>query len=296
MSDDWLWDKSSPADPEDVRLSEGLSAFKYRGAPPKLQPRHSRPAPWLLGGAALLAASLLLALWPESASVASFSCGEGCELAVGEWLSVEDGPVDIEVADIGTLRASVGAKIKLSETSASRHRLTLDRGHVHARVNAPPRLLVVDTPSAQAVDLGCEYDLTVLEDGSSLLIVTTGEVSLEGERTAYVPAGAAAMTWPGHGPGVPWFADSPVSYAEALVAFDGQRDRSKLTEILDASTPRDTLSLWHLLQRTSGSDRARVLSRLYELAPKAKALPAQPLLSLEEDALLSLREELSDLW
>lgn len=294
MSDDWLWDGSGPAEPGEARLAEQLGALRYRGAMPELPARRTRP--FAIGAVALLAAAALVALWPSRADVPSFSCGEGCELSVGERLRVGDAALRIEVADIGTLTASPGADLSLLSTSTTEHRLRLDRGHVHAMVVAPPRLLIVDTPSAAAVDLGCEYDLTVLDDGSSLLIVTTGEVSLEGERTAYVPAGAAAMTWPGHGPGVPWFADSPVSYAEALVAFDGQRDRSKLAEILAESVTRDTLSLWHVLQRTSGSDRARVLSRIVELVPSASTIDQRSLLSLDDAALLDLRAILSEVW
>ena len=48
-----------------------------------------------------------------------------------------------------------------------------------ARVVAPPRVLVVETPAADAVDLGCAYALEVEADGSTRLSVTSGQVALE---------------------------------------------------------------------------------------------------------------------
>ena len=46
-----------------------------------------------------------------------------------------------------------------------KHCLRLAHGRLSARVTAPPRLFVVDTPAATAIDLGCAYDLAVLTDG-----------------------------------------------------------------------------------------------------------------------------------
>jgi hypothetical protein len=264
MSEDWLWDGRGEPDPETRRLLEALRPLRYQGSPPRLPRRRS--VLWALPAALLLAATILLVWWMERPR-AAWSCGEGCLLEVGQWLSVEEQPVELEVADIGTMQVRPGSRLRLLETSSRQHRLQLDRGSVHASVLAPPRLLVVDTPSASAVDLGCEYDLTVLDDGSSLLIVYTGEVSLEGAHLSYVPAGAAALTWPGHGPGIPWFSDGPVAYAEALVAYEREGRTELLPEILAESRPKDTLSLWHLLQRAP--ERAQVLARIRELAPEA---------------------------
>jgi hypothetical protein len=56
--------------------------------------------------------------------------------------------------------------------------LSLERGALHARIAAPPRLFIVDTPSAMAVDLGCEYKLDVDAAGNSRLHVTSGFVAL----------------------------------------------------------------------------------------------------------------------
>jgi hypothetical protein len=283
MSDDWLWDGRDEPDPETKRLLEALRPLRYEGPPPRLPRRHR--VRWALPAALLLAAAILLSLW-WGRPRAAWSCGEGCLLEVGQWLAVGSEPVQLEVADIGTMRVSPGSRLRLLETSSQGHRLQLDRGHVHASVLAPPRLLVVDTPSASAVDLGCEYDLTVLDDGSSLLVVYTGEVSLEGRALSYVPAGAAAMTWPGHGPGVPWFAEGPVAYAEALVAYEREGQTDLLPEILAQSRRRDTLSLWHLLHRVPEPERAQVLARIHELAPESA-------LSEGEEALF---EVLSEIW
>src|SRR5215470_7107418 len=95
-------------------------------------------------------------------------------------------------------------------------------GQISAHVYAPPRLLVVDVPSAAAVDLGCAYTLRVARDGRSHLTVTSGWVALESpDRGAFVPAGAEAWTAPGEGPSTPVFVDAPDGLRDALARLDG---------------------------------------------------------------------------
>ena len=80
--------------------------------------------------------------------------------------------------------------------------MALDRGTIHARIWAPPKLFFVDTQAAVAVDLGCAYTLQVDEKGDGLLRVTSGWVGLEREgRDTYIPEGAVCATRSEHRPG-----------------------------------------------------------------------------------------------
>src|SRR5204863_3800785 len=110
-------------------------------------------------------------------------------LPVGAWLETSGGAVaDVRVADIGALKVYGDSRVRLVDTGAGGHRMELARGKLSARVVAPPRLFVVDTPVASAVDLGCAYELAVDGDGRTRLRVTSGAVSLEGHGlTAYAP-------------------------------------------------------------------------------------------------------------
>lgn len=295
MPGDWLWDGSGEPDPEEARLAELLGRQRYDRPAPHVQPRGRWRGLPVLGVAVLLAAAAALVVaWPRPER---WSCGAGCELAEGEWLETGAREVVLEVADIGTMTVLPDSRLKLVDTSADQHRLELAVGSIHASVLAPPRLLVVDTPSAQAIDLGCEYDLTVLPDGQSVLVVQSGLVELaHSVRSAIVPAGAACITTPGHGPGIPWWVDDEQEhYADTLLLCDGG-DTGPLAGLLAASRPRDTLSLWHLLQRVPDDDRARVLDRIAALDPVAHDLPRQRLLALDRQALDDLFDRLSDSW
>src|SRR5262249_25596117 len=89
---------------------------------------------------------------------------------------------EIKIANIGQLLVSPNTRIRLLVTKSDEHRIALDHGRVEAQTWAPPRLFVVDTPSASAIDLGCKYSLQVQDDGSSLLHVTLGLVALERDK------------------------------------------------------------------------------------------------------------------
>jgi hypothetical protein len=61
----------------------------------------------------------------------------------------------ITVADIGEVEVDPNTRIRLVKTQSDEHRLALDHGRMKATISAPPRLFFVDTPSAEAIDLGC---------------------------------------------------------------------------------------------------------------------------------------------
>src|SRR6185295_5691826 len=194
--------------------------------------RGQRPAPdlpaavWRPSGGRLAAlaaaASFLLAvsgLWlarrgPESSwevtRLTSTPSGEtvaGVErLRVGQWLETgRTSSVRLAIGTVGQVEAGPGTRLRLVDAGAPSHRVTLARGVLHARIWAPPGRFFVDTPSAVAVDLGCEYTLTVDETGAGLLRVSSGWVGLEhGGRESFVPRGAACASRPGHAPGTPY--------------------------------------------------------------------------------------------
>ena len=107
---------------------------------------------------------------------------------------------------------------------AAEHRLALDVGAIQARISAPPRLFVVETPSATAVDLGCQYTLAVDPRGGGLIHVTVGWVELRGlGRTSVVPFNMSAYTRPGFAPGTPFADRAGDSLKAALYRFDFER-------------------------------------------------------------------------
>ena len=127
----------------------------------------------------------------------------------------------IDVGRIGRVDVEPGSRVSLVTAGAREHRLSLDRGTIHARIWAPPRFFFVNTPSAAAIDLGCAYTLKVDDSGGGLLRVTHGWVQFEyGGREAFIPQGAVGATRPGVGPGTPRYEDAPSGYADALEQLD----------------------------------------------------------------------------
>jgi hypothetical protein len=115
MSGDWLWDGSGEPDPEEARLAALLSQHRYDRPAPHVQPRRRWRGVPVLGAALLLAAAAALVVALPRAE--RWSCGEGCELAEGEWLETGDREVVLEVADIGTMNVLPDSRLKLVATS-----------------------------------------------------------------------------------------------------------------------------------------------------------------------------------
>ena len=212
-------------------------------------------------------------------------------LAVGETLETgSSSRVKITVADIGEVEVDPNTRIRFVNTEENEHRLALDHGRIKASISAPPRLFFVDTPAAEAVDLGCEYTLQVDDAGDSLLHVTLGWVALvRNGREVYVPRYAMCQARHGIGPGTPYFEDAGAALVSALEKFDfeGGGDDA-LRTVLSKSRPRDTFTLWHLLFRVSVSERARVYDRMVALLP--------PPAGVTREGVLRGDKRMLDLW
>ena len=227
--------------------------------------------------------------------------GETGKLGVGQWLETDGASrAQIEVSSIGQVEIDSNTRVRLVETKPTEHRLELARGKMSARIWAPPKLFYVDTPSGIAEDLGCAYTLEVDDHGASLLRVTLGWVALQlKDRESMVPAGAACATRRGIGPGTPYFEDASETFRAALTKldFDSGVDKDQsLDSLLAASRVRDTLTLWHLLTRVNGSDRARVYDRMVELAPPPEGVTRAGALALNQQMLDSWKEKLASSW
>jgi hypothetical protein len=230
--------------------------------------------------------------------IASGRIDEHGRLGVGEWLETDAASrAEIAVANIGQVEVEPNTRVRLVETRLTEHRLELERGTLHARIWAPPRLFFVNTPSAVAADLGCAYTLEVDDAGRGLLHVTSGYVALETDaRESIVPAGAACMTQPGAGPGTPFFEDAPEPFVESLAKLDFENDHTSLDAVLTGARVKDTLTLWHLLSRVGADERVRVYERLAALAPPPAGVTREGIVGLDHTMLDSWKVNLEGNW
>jgi hypothetical protein len=225
-------------------------------------------------------------------------------LPPGEWLETgAAGEAKLRAPRLGTVRLAPRSRVRLIEATASRQRLELARGSIEVNVTAPPRVFIVETPTAAAVDLGCHYTLSVEDDGSSMLVVLLGRVALErGERVSVVPRDAQCRTRPDQGsgapgPGLPHFADCSQAFTASIMVLEADPTADTAIEmLLEEARPRDTLTLWHLLQRVSGARRETVLDRLLELVPLPEGASRQGILLLDRHELEALWEPMYRRW
>ncbi|HEX8846351.1 MAG TPA: FecR domain-containing protein [Pyrinomonadaceae bacterium] len=212
-------------------------------------------------------------------------------LSVGEWLETDaTSRAQLSVANIGHVEIEPNSRVRLVGTSSTEHRLAMSHGRLHAMISAPPRLFIVETPSAVAVDLGCSYTLEVDKGGRSVLHVTSGWVALELKgRESIVPAGAYCVTQPGKGPGTPYFDDASEKFRAALTKLDFQNGGAQaLSVVLSEAREDDTLTLWHLLSRVRGAERGRVYDRMAALVAPPKGVT--------RDGVMRLNKKMLDLW
>jgi len=210
------------------------------------------------------------------------------KLYVGQTLTTNSSSrVLLSENDLGEIKVDPNSRVRLLQTDAEHKRIQLDVGTIHAAIWAPPGQFVVDTPSAVAVDLGCAYTLLVKPDGSGTIRTTLGWVGFHLDaHDSFIPAGAMCLTRPKIGPGTPYFEDASESFRDALYSFDvndpsSDTASSALHAVLSEARPRDGLTLWHLLSRTTGDQRAQVYARFAALVPPAPGVTRDGILALD---------------
>ena len=185
MNDDYLWDRSGPPDPEIERLERTLAPLCYRHRGDLLESRRAPAGRWwaMAAAAAVVVAAVALSMraplpaataWQVDsvrgkASMGSEQAAVAMSLRAGQTVRTGgDTEITFRAEDFGTML--IGPDSELRATTD--RRIELDRGLLHAYIWAPPRQFVVDTPSARAVDLGCQYTITVDASGAGLLRVS----------------------------------------------------------------------------------------------------------------------------
>jgi hypothetical protein len=312
MNEDYLWDRSGPPDPEIERLERTLAPLRYRHRADLLQSASPRPRWWSVAAAAavvVLGAALQLrapqppaTAWQVDsvhghASMGSQQAAVAMSLRAGQTVRTgSDTEMQLRADEFGTMLIGPDSQLR----AATNRKVVLERGLLQAYIWAPPREFVVDTPSARAVDLGCQYTINVNASGDGLLSVSLGWVAFQlGDHDAFIPAGASCVTRRKKGPGIPFYDDASEALRRSLTAFE-EGDTSALPGLLAAARPSDGLTLWHLLTRVPEPDRAKVFDRFAELVPLPKEVRREDVLRRDAHSIdlcwnaLNLRD--TDWW
>jgi hypothetical protein len=258
-------------------------------------------APLLLAASLLLAAGLAY-LGRKDGWEVRWSGERTSRLGRGEWIETGRQRARLAVGRIGSLDLEPGTRLGVLSDAPSEYRVALARGTVHARISAPPRRFLVETPVATAIDLGCAYTLSTDEQGNGRLRVSAGWVSFErktpdGVDEVVVPAGASCRVSSARGPGSPAWDDASPAFLEAHARLEaegeGVHGGEAIAVLLREARAKDGLTLLALAADLAERERASIFDRLAALSPAVARLPRDPFVAGEPAALAATREALA---
>jgi hypothetical protein len=301
---DYIWDGGGEPEAEVADIERALSQYGLQGRPWEAKPSraHGGRTAWAWVGGLAVAAAIAATVvglglasteprcpvdgWGLTATRGSLTCDR---LQVGAWLETDpDTAIQLEVADIGALDIEPESRLRIVASDPTQHRVELERGRLHALIDAPPRLFVVDTPAGRAIDLGCAYTLDVDDTGAGDLVVELGEVMLAGEHAeVLVPADARAHLRPGHDPSTPHHVDASPDFVAALGRVDVGGDVAPLLALAGA---RDSVTLWNLIARVPEAQRPALIAKLDQLVPRPADLDEAAVISADPAALQRWRD------
>lgn len=298
--DDRLWQGALP--PELERVRAAASRLPLPPEPdwdaPRVRPPSPHAAAWLRASLALAAAFVALfgvALISRDAwrveAIAGRPTLSGVafagRLAQGGTITTDaTSRARLVVPGLGDVTLEPGGCVRRVRGHGEERRLELERGTLHASINAPPRVFVVGTSMGSAVDLGCAYTLTVEDKGKGRLEVTRGRVMFEnGGDESLLPAGLwCPLT--SAGAGVPRRAHASDAFLAAVAVTDNPACQADdFTPLLAIAEASDAITLWHLLPRVRGHVRRQVAERIATLIDVPRDVALDRVLALEPAAL-----------
>ena len=177
----------------------------------------------------------------------------------------------IEVARIGSIDLSANSTLRLVETQKGKHRVTLEQGHMRARIWAPPGYFGVHTDAGEVVDLGCDFDLWKQRGGAGRVFVRSGWISYRvGAEDILVPKGYA-ISFTGETAQTPLRPDASAALVAAVRALEtilhsqnggAARLDDAARGVADAARDRDAFTLLSLLTRWPALARTSLYPRL----------------------------------
>lgn len=271
MNDDYLWDKSGEPDAEVQKLEELLGRYRSSAAMPDFNRivviRRRLLWPYALA-AALIVCAILGAVrfyTPANRWRATEESGIAdvphALLRAGDVVRTERGSVRLHSPAVGTIDLGANTTVRLVENRSRRHRLALAAGTIHAKTMSQPGVFVIDTPKARAIDLGCEYTLTIAPNGGGVLHVIAGWVDLTHDyEQSLVPQGASAFIGSDSSLTVPIFDDAAPRFKTAVLQHD-------FPTIVTLARTRDAFTLLNLFRLSTPDERMLLYDRLSQLVP-----------------------------
>jgi hypothetical protein len=271
MNDDYLWDKSGVPDSEVQKLEELLSRYRSVAAMPDFRRvaviRRRRVWPFAVAATLILCAILgVVRLYTPANRWRAIEASGNADvphslLVAGDVVRTEGGSVRLESPSVGIIDLGANTTIRLIENRRNRHRLALAAGTIHAKTISQPGVFVIDTPKAHAIDLGCEYTLTIAPSGEGELHVIAGWVDLtHGYEQSLVPQGASAIIEHDGSLTVPVFDDAAPGFQTAVRKHD-------VPTIVALARTRDAFTLLNLFRLSTPDERMLLYDRLNQLVP-----------------------------
>jgi len=314
--DDHLWDPSAPTDPEVARLDALLRPLAHTAPLDELKLRRARsklPLIAAVAAAVAAAAVLVIVLRGPGKQATVVACGgsagfaftaqggtvacagtptERGVLPVGGVLDTGTNKAELTIANIGTAQLFEGTRVRLDRTEAGeRHQLHLERGRMHAFVNAPPRIFAVTTAGTNVIDLGCEYTIEIDEKGQGSIAVQQGMVELESGPNALIvaPAGTSTRLLAGRRPSLP-ISDGAGEVMRTAVAAYERGDLTAIDRMLASAQQLDAITIANLVVVAPLDRRAAIFARLADLVPPPEGVTVEMALTTPAKATLWTQE------
>ena len=206
-------------------------------------------------------------------------------LMIGDVIKTdESSSATIVMQHIGRVKIYAGTSFKRLDDEYSGMLLY---GKIKVNTEGAKENLKIKIPSALIKDhyIGSQYYVEIDDRGNSQISLKRGWLHItSGDDEIIIPQKYKLNILKGFGAGVPYYRKAESEYITLLdeYLFSGKKD-VVLNAVIAASTQKETITLWNLLQRVNPGQREMVYNKLFEIAPHSDMLTKKDVLKLDSD-------------
>jgi len=198
--------------------------------------------------------------------------------------------VTLLIPDIGRILIDTLSTVQRMDTD---NEINLEQGQIKKYEGNATDFLTVQTPLAKVKEFykGSAFKLKVINNDLTKISVESGWLVVDvKEFQSYISKNYSCVISKGRYV-IPYYTNGTPEIISLMKDFNGVNDPS-IGTILSLATPKDAISLWHLLQLVSSENRFIVFDKLNEIIPVPNGVTKEGIQALNKDMLMKWRQEI----
>lgn len=190
----------------------------------------------------------------------------------------------IKIIEVGQIQLKEYSELTLNIGTKELSEVTLNKGSIEISTGSVKSGIVTNCGNTQIIDLGSISTISFRPPGDNTVRVMRGLVEVRsGNDFVYLIGNHISETKLGSKPGIPYATTAAAELIEELKNLQYQNGGfESLTKIINSSTEKDAITLWHLFPRVEITERELLYDKITEFFQLPQGIEKRQIMNLDQ--------------